>query len=63
MNKVYVWSSDKGKPVRVSGRCRANAYLTGHKIVKTKNRGYRCKYCDKLLSELRYLEKVRKKYE
>lgn len=41
----------------VKGRCRANAYLTRHKIVKTKSRGYRCKYCDKLLSELREKER------
>lgn len=48
--------------ITVNGRCKANLWLTKHKVIKTEDhRGYRCKYCDKTLSDLRYMEKVRKR--
>ena len=36
------------------GRCKETMYLKRHMVIKTKSRGCRCKYCDKLLSDLRY---------
>jgi len=47
--------------IEVGGRCKANLWLTKHRVIKTKSRGYRCKYCDQIISDLRYQQKVRKK--
>ena len=47
--------------IKVSGRCRSNLYFTKHRIIKTKSRGYRCKYCDKPLSVLRKEKKGKKR--
>lgn len=41
-------------------RCRGALYLKRHRVVKKPGRGYRCKYCDRILSDLRY-EAERKK--
>ena len=35
-------------------------YLKRHRVIKKPGRGYRCKYCDRILSDLRY-EAERKK--
>lgn len=38
----------------VGKRCKGFFYLRGHRVVKKPGRGYRCKYCDRILSDLRY---------
>ena len=36
-------------------RCKATLYFKRHKIEKTPDhRGYRCKYCDRMVSDLRH---------
>lgn len=45
----------------VGGRCKGNLYLTRHKVRKDGSRGYRCKNCDKTLSEIRYENERRKR--
>lgn len=44
----------------VGKRCRGTLYLRRHRVIKKSGRGYRCKYCDRILSDLRY-EAERKK--
>lgn len=50
----------KEEYMEVGGACRGFLYLRKHRVVKIKGRGYRCKYCDRTLSDLRY-EAERKK--
>lgn len=45
----------------VGGRCKEHFYLSRHRVIKIKGRGYRCKYCDKILSDLRYGTKIKKR--
>lgn len=44
----------------IGKRCRGALYLKRHRVIKKPGRGYRCKYCDRILSDLRY-EAERKK--
>lgn len=42
-------------------RCRDTLYLRRHKVTQVPGRGYRCKYCDRMLSDLRYEDERRRK--
>lgn len=44
----------------VGKRCKGALYFRRHRVIKKPGRGYRCKYCDRILSDLRY-EAERKK--
>lgn len=41
------------------GRCKEALYLCRHRCVKVKGRGYRCKYCDTPLIELKRRDRRR----
>lgn len=43
----------------VGGRCKKALYIMRHRVVKKNGRGYRCKYCDRILSDLRHEEERR----
>nr|DAZ15698.1 MAG TPA: hypothetical protein [Caudoviricetes sp.] len=44
----------------IGGRCKGALWFKRHRVIHKPGRGYRCKYCDRILSDLRY-EAERKK--
>lgn len=44
----------------VDGRCKETLWFRKHRVVLKPGRGYRCKYCDRTLSELRQEADARK---
>lgn len=45
----------------VGGRCKGSLYFKRHRVVKTKGQGYRCKYCGRILSDLRHEEERKRR--
>lgn len=45
----------------VGKRCKGALYFRRHRVIKKPGRGYRCKYCDRILSDLRYEAKRKKR--
>lgn len=46
--------------IEAGGACKGFLYLRKHRVIKIHGRGYRCKYCDRTLSDIR-CEAERKK--
>lgn len=45
----------------MGGRCKGALWLRKHRVIKQPGRGYRCKYCDRMLSDIRYEAERKKK--
>lgn len=45
----------------MGGRCKGSLWLRKHRVIKQPGRGYRCKYCDRMLSDIRYEAERKKK--
>lgn len=47
--------------MEAGGACRGALYFRRHRVVKVKGMGYRCKYCNRTLSDIRHEEERKKR--
>lgn len=47
--------------IEAGGACRGALWLRRHRVVKVKGLGYRCKYCNRTLSDIRHEEERKKR--